>query len=185
MRDLVFYESLLERETIMLADFDPEVVMIVSQPFRISTIVGGKRKVHTPDYAELLAGGQIVVVNCKPADLASTPEILELHDWVSRTLRQAGISHRVVTEMPPQRAINFSSISHMRNPRWSAHLPVDVVAAACVKPMSVDDLVSAVATDIAGPIALACVRKLLWTRALKTDLDVALTGATIVEASVG
>ena len=36
MGDLVGYESLLERDRLMLADFDREVVAVASQPFGVS-----------------------------------------------------------------------------------------------------------------------------------------------------
>ena len=44
--DLVGYESLLERDRLMLADFDRDVVAIASQPFGITGQVGGSVRRH-------------------------------------------------------------------------------------------------------------------------------------------
>ncbi|OFE15309.1 hypothetical protein BA895_06100 [Humibacillus sp. DSM 29435] len=66
----VGYESLLERDRVLLADFDPAVVGIVSQPFWISgrdEACGEVRRRHAPDYLLSLRDGCHVVVGVKPA----------------------------------------------------------------------------------------------------------------------
>lgn len=183
MQDIVLYESLLERETVMMADFDQRVLQIVSQPFRLTALVGGKIRTHTPDYALLGIDAAVDVVNCKPEHLLTDPKVEELHAWVHRAISQAGLRHRVVSELPQPRSTNLAFLSHMRNPRWRSGLPLDVVAAAAETPVTIDALVKAMAPDLAPEISLSCVRALLWLQILVTDLDTALSGASIVRLS--
>jgi len=173
--DLVLYESLLERQTIMLADFDTNIVGIISQPFRIVALVAGRRRFHTPDYALVHMDGEMEIVNCKPHDHVKKPAVVELHTWVEAVLGQAGLRHRVVSELPSQRATNLAFIAHMRNPRWLMSLPIDVVAAECVEAITLGALVDALAPALDAPTVIACVRALLWIQVLFVDLDAPIT----------
>ncbi|MFD7183872.1 TnsA-like heteromeric transposase endonuclease subunit [Streptomyces sp. NPDC056637] len=63
----VGFESWLERDHLMLLDFDPLVTGIASQPFRLSWQGPvGKRLRHTPDFFARLADGTGVVIDVRP-----------------------------------------------------------------------------------------------------------------------
>lgn len=49
----------------MLADFDPEVVWIVSQPFLLEAVVAGQTRRDVPDFALVDRQGVITVVDVK------------------------------------------------------------------------------------------------------------------------
>lgn len=67
--DLVGYESWLERDRLLLLDFDPDVVGIVSQPFWLFwTAADGKARSHVPDYFARLADGSALVLDCRPVN---------------------------------------------------------------------------------------------------------------------
>jgi hypothetical protein len=68
MRDLVGYESWLERDRVMLMDFSPEVVAFSSQPFWLTWPAGRKRRRHAPDYFARLADGSGLVVDVRADD---------------------------------------------------------------------------------------------------------------------
>ncbi len=60
------YESWLERDRLMLLDFDPLVTSMSSQPFRLSWAdLGGKRVRHTPDFFVRRADGTALVVDVR------------------------------------------------------------------------------------------------------------------------
>ncbi|MFD7282323.1 TnsA-like heteromeric transposase endonuclease subunit [Streptomyces sp. NPDC059862] len=60
-------ESWLERDHLMLLDFDPLVTSVSSQPFRLSRAgAGGKRVRHTPDFFVRRADGTGLVVDVRP-----------------------------------------------------------------------------------------------------------------------
>jgi hypothetical protein len=181
MRDLVFYESRLERETLLAADFDAEVEEIIAQPFRMRAVVDGKARMHTPDYALLRSGGRIEIVNCKPRAYLSDPKVIALHTWVGAALRQAGIRHRVSSEMPVVRRANLESLAHLRNPRWSSGLPLERVAAAVTNPISIGDLRSLLRSEMTGPTVNLTLRALLWHGVLETNLDELLSSQSVVQ----
>lgn len=56
-RDLVGFESWLERARVMILDFSPEVTAFSSQPFWLTWPDGPRRRRHVPDYFALLADG--------------------------------------------------------------------------------------------------------------------------------
>jgi hypothetical protein len=65
----VGFESWLERDHLMLLDFDPQVTGISSQPFWLRWLdEGGKAVAHVPDFFARRADGSAVVVDCRPAE---------------------------------------------------------------------------------------------------------------------
>ncbi|WP_331719945.1 TnsA-like heteromeric transposase endonuclease subunit [Streptomyces sp. NBC_00147] len=63
----VGFESWLERDRLMLLDFDPLVTGIASQPFRLSWQgLEGNRLRHTPDFFARLVDGTGVVIDVRP-----------------------------------------------------------------------------------------------------------------------
>ncbi|WP_309239191.1 TnsA-like heteromeric transposase endonuclease subunit [Streptomyces lunaelactis] len=63
----VGYESWLERDHLMLLDFDPRVTAVASQPFQLSwSGANGKRVRHTPDFFVRRADGTALVVDVRP-----------------------------------------------------------------------------------------------------------------------
>lgn len=63
----VGYESWLERDRLMLLDFDPLVTGMASQPFQLSWAgAGAKRVRHTPDFFVRRADGTGLVVDVRP-----------------------------------------------------------------------------------------------------------------------
>lgn len=60
----VGYESWLERDHLMVLDFDPEIVGIASQPFWLHWHDGRRRRRHAPDYWRILAVVATPVEGC-------------------------------------------------------------------------------------------------------------------------
>ena len=67
-RDHVGYESWLERDRLILLDFDPDVVGIASQPFWLHWRNGGAKRRHAPDYFVRLADGRARIVDVRAED---------------------------------------------------------------------------------------------------------------------
>ena len=63
------FESWLERDHVMLLDFDAAVVGIASQPFPLFWCDGaGKEVLGVPDFFVRHADGWAVVIDCRPAE---------------------------------------------------------------------------------------------------------------------
>lgn len=94
--DLVGYESLLERDRLMLlADFDRAVVAFASQPFGITDRIGDAIRRHVPDYLLHLVDGTVVVVDVKPAELVDKPKVALVLDWTAELMAQKGWRYEV------------------------------------------------------------------------------------------
>lgn len=63
---LVAYKSLLERDRLLAADFDRDVVAIASQPFGLTAQIQGSMRRHVPDFLLVGADGTPTVVDVKP-----------------------------------------------------------------------------------------------------------------------
>ncbi|MGG2464924.1 TnsA-like heteromeric transposase endonuclease subunit [Streptomyces sp. RGM 3693] len=64
----VGFESWLERDRLLLMDFDPSVVGIGSQPFWLHWHDGERERRHAPDYFVRRADGSAVVVDVRADD---------------------------------------------------------------------------------------------------------------------
>jgi hypothetical protein len=65
--DHVVYESRLELERLLLADFDPRVAAMWAQPCLLSQVVDGVERRNVPDFLFACGDGAVTVVNVKPA----------------------------------------------------------------------------------------------------------------------
>ncbi|MFI6935434.1 hypothetical protein [Streptomyces sp. NPDC050287] len=63
------YESWVERDAAMALDFEPAVVALASQPFRLVWPDGDREREHPPDCFARLADGTGAVVDVRPQDL--------------------------------------------------------------------------------------------------------------------
>lgn len=84
---LVGYESLLERDRLWLADFDPAVSWVSSQPFWVSGRDGSVLRRHVPDFLLQTTTG-FVVVDVKPAELVNDPHIAAVMAHVADSIQR-------------------------------------------------------------------------------------------------
>jgi hypothetical protein len=96
----VVYESRLELAVLLLADFDPSVYGIVSQPFLLHAAVDGVPRKHIPDYL-LLTGSGPVVVDVKPRRRLARPEVAQTFGWTRTLVEARGWRYEVRCEPPP------------------------------------------------------------------------------------
>jgi hypothetical protein len=78
----VGFESWVERDAVMLLDFDPDVIAVLSQPFclRWANQPGARR--HVPDFFARLADGSALVIDVRPDELigADDAEVVGIRD---------------------------------------------------------------------------------------------------------
>jgi hypothetical protein len=173
----VGYESWLERDQLMLLDFDPAVAGISSQPFWLSwSTDDGRTRSHAPDYFARLADGTGLVVDCRPAErikprdaaaFAATGRACELVSW----------QYRLVGTPDPVRVANVRWLAGYRHPR---HDLADTVVALRAVFVETAPLLAG-AENVGDPIAvLPVLFHLLWRHELVADLNTALHEATSV-----
>jgi hypothetical protein len=177
---LVGYESLLERDRVWLADFDPSVRWIASQPFWVSGRDGETLRRHVPDFLLDTAAG-LVVVDVKPAEMLAEAEVAEALDWCRRLCAGKGWSYEVWSGDDPVRLRNIRFLGAARRSRTVDEEALVKVAGAAEPGMTLAQLEAAVALD--APIARAAVLALLWSGRCSIDLSSPLSPASMLQAA--
>lgn len=77
----VVYESRLELDRPLLADFDPEVRGTFAQPCQLAARVRDRVRHHVPDFLLVMPSGTVRVVNARPADRLQGREIVQAPAW--------------------------------------------------------------------------------------------------------
>uniref|UniRef100_UPI003F494E4B TnsA-like heteromeric transposase endonuclease subunit n=1 Tax=Amycolatopsis sp. CA-096443 TaxID=3239919 RepID=UPI003F494E4B len=177
---LVGYESWLERDTLIVLDFDPDVVGIASQPFWLFwTTAEGKPRSHAPDYFARLADGSARVIDCRPADRIK-PRDAAAFEAARDACAVMGWSYEVVDSPGEVLLGNLRWLAGYRHPRHGLAEPARHLRAVFAKPGPLMSRVSVVGAPIA---LLPVLYHLLWRGDLHTDLSVPLHENSIVAAA--
>ena len=177
----VGYESWLERDHLMLLDFDPGVVAVASQPWWVFwTNERGQVRSHVPDYFARRVDADALVLDCRPAGRI-TPKDAARFDATRRACEQVGWRYHVVGASDPIVTANVRWLSGYRHPR---HELADV-AAALRHAFGEKTGLMAGAESAGDPIAvLPVLFHLLWRHELEADLSVPLHPDTVVATAV-
>lgn len=115
--DHVGYESWLERDHVMMLDFDLEAVAFSSQPFQLLLEGPGSRAVrHVPDFFARLADGTGVVIDVRPDDRIG-PKDAAVFAVTGEVCASAGWAYRRVGVLDPVFAANVRWLAGYRHPR--------------------------------------------------------------------
>jgi hypothetical protein len=163
----VGYESWLERDQIMVLDFDPDVVGLSSQPFQLTWERDGEKCSYTPDYFARLRDGTGVVIGVRGDDRIQ-PENAEAFAATERACKSVGWRFRQVGALGVAQAANLRWLAGYRHPRC-----LHVGRAASLRQAFSNPRALLDGTQLVGdPIAvLPTLFHLLWTHVLEADLD--------------
>ncbi|MBB4854029.1 hypothetical protein HNP40_001409 [Mycobacteroides chelonae] len=173
----VGYESRLELGRLVLADFDPSVSRIVSQPFLLQTRIERRTRRHVPDYLLLTDSGP-VVVDVKPAAQLDKPRIAATLQWTKELVEDRGWSFEVWTHAPRVEFANERFLAGYRNSRWFDPVLLQQLRDADLDGRSINEAQHQPGRQCA--VVRAAVLHLLWCRWLTTDMSRPLAGGTIV-----
>ena len=173
----VGFESWLERDHLMLLDFDAAVVGIASQPFWLRWIdESGSRVGHAPDYFARRADGSSVVVDCRPAERRTARDVAKF-DVSAAVCARLGWEYRLVGALDPTMVANVRWLAGYRHPR---HDVAQVVRLLCESFAAPTPLMAGTAA-VGDPIAvLPVLFHLLWRQELGADLSSPLHPETLV-----
>lgn len=160
----VVFDSRNEMENVLLLDFDPEVVDIVGQPFRIETPEWS----HVPDFFARRRDGSAQVLDVKPEAEQDAPDNQLLFTRMDAVCDDLGWGYAVLPEVPePLRRNVMLLAGHRRQPFDHGGLGRAIVD-ACATPTTIADLDRLhPVTAIVRPLVL----HLLWRRVLECDLE--------------
>ena len=164
------YESRLELARLVLADFDPAVCAIRSQPMRLSYVDGdGRTRHHVPDFALLYRDDRIRIVNVKPADRLSDPGVRALLDAAHGVLEKHGLETEIWSAEDPVVLSTVVFLAGYRNPRYFDESDLRAARQALHGGMTVAGAEAALRqAGLEEPRSVLL--HLMWTRQVRTDL---------------
>lgn len=170
----VGFESWLERDNLMLLDFDPLVVGICSQPFWLSWRDGhGGVRRHLPDYFARLADGAGLVVDVRAEDRIGERDA-EAFAATQVACASVGWEFRRVGALDPVFAVNLRWIAGYRHPRNAGRRAVRArLAEVFARPAGLFEGAEQAADRLE---ALPVLYHLLWCGVLCADLRDSVLG---------
>ncbi|MFL6073145.1 MAG: TnsA-like heteromeric transposase endonuclease subunit [Mycobacteriales bacterium] len=180
--DHVGFESWLERDQVMALDFDPDVVGLASQPFRIGWRQDGRFRSHVPDYFVRLGDGTGVVVDVRAEDRIAADDAA-VFAATARACESVGWLFRRVGGLGGVLAANLRWLAGYRHPRC-LHLGR---AAELRKVFDIARPLMDGVGRVGDPVAvLPTLFHLMWRQVLVVDLATApLSPSTLVMAGGG
>lgn len=172
----VGFESWLERDHVMLMDFDPGITGVASQPFWLHwQDDDGRLRRHAPDFFARRADGGGVVVDVRPDDQIPV-EDAEVFRMTAAACRQAGWEFRRAGTIDPVVRANVRWVSRYRHQRCRQ----EPAATALLEAFAVGGPLLAGAAQVGDPVAVLPVAyHLLWRHELGCDLSVLLGGTSM------
>jgi hypothetical protein len=165
------YESWLERDHVMLLDFDPQVTAVASQPFWLRWHDGERARRHAPDFFARRADGSGVVVDVRGEDRIE-PRDAEAFAATAAACAQVGWEFRRVGELDAVFAANIRWLARYRHPRCAGS---GDLARQLAESFAVPAPLRAGAAEVGDPLAvLPVLFHLLWRRELTADLTAGL-----------
>jgi len=107
------FESRLEHDRLLMADFDPDVQVLATQPLWLQGSDRGVRRRHVPD---VLMGTQsgLVFTDVKPAKFVQRPEVAAVLSWTACLCALRGWRYEVWSEPDPAILANLRLLSAAR-----------------------------------------------------------------------
>lgn len=162
----VGYESWLQRDQVMLMDFDPEVVAISSQPFWLSWSSAGGSRRHAPDFFARCSDGTALVVDvCAGARVS--PVSAEAFAVMAQACGSVGWSYRRVGAVDAVLAANVRWLAGYRHPRCFDPDRAARLRAVFGSPRTLSEGIAAAGERLEF---LPVLFHLLWTGVLVCDL---------------
>jgi hypothetical protein len=176
----VRFESWVERDVLMLLDFDADVVAVSAQPFWLSWVDERRKRRHAPDFFARRVDGSAVVIDVRPDDRVRD-EDAEVFGVTVRACASVGWGYRRVGVADPVLVVNVRWLSGYRHRRClNASVASALVQRLADGPMTVGDLAQAVGDRAA---VLPTLYHLMWRRVVEADQVVApLSARTVVYA---
>lgn len=173
----VGFESWLERDHLMLMDFDPVVRAVSSQPFWLCwRDREGRARRHAPDFFARLADGSGVVVDVRPDERIPARDA-ETFALTASACQAAGWGYRRSGELDPVLAVNVRWLSRYRHRRCLVPGIAAVLLEAFVGGRGLFE-----GAELAGDRlrVLPVLFHLMWQRRLVADLAAGPLGMTTV-----
>lgn len=163
----VGFESWVERDRVMLLDFDPDIVSLSSQPFWLSwQDREGARVRHVPDFFARRRDGSALVVDVRPEQRVRARDEV-VFSTTKQVCAAVGWDYQRVGCLDPVLAANLRWLAGYRHPRC-----LDALCGQRILEAVSGSLTLAQGVDRAGDrlAALPSLFHLVWAGAVTVDL---------------
>ncbi len=169
MQKHVTYESRLELQRLLIADFDPTVIKIHSQPFQLVADCEGRVRRHIPDFLLTHSDASVAVVNVKPEKRLKEAKVSDALAWAESVLAPKGWRHEIWTGDNQIFVENVRFLAGYRRDRMFDDLVLDAVL-HCADGQSIGGVESALEWRLAPDLVRPSILHLLWQNRLQTNL---------------
>lgn len=177
----VGYESWLERDHVMLLDFDPAVVGISSQPFWLFwSAADGRAVSHAPDYFARRDDGTAVVVDCRPAERRRSRDVAKF-EVTEAACAEVGWEFRLLGAADPVAVRNVRWLAGYRHPRHRLEPAASRLREVFAEPLALMDGAAVVGEPLA---VLPVLFHLLWSHELTVEVSMPLHGDSLVSSGM-
>lgn len=180
MGRLIGYESLLERDRVWLADFDPAVQAIASQPFWMSGRDGTVLRRHVPDFLLKTSTG-FVVVDVKPERMLADAHAAQILKWAGSACAARGWQFEVWTGANPVLLRNVRFLAAGRRELVDPEV-LRTVVERLHEGMSIAEAEAASRLD--PQVARGALLTLIWRGTWVTDLTEPLSPKSVLTRGV-
>lgn len=182
---LVSYESRLELMSLLMADFDPDVVDVVAQPFLLQAVVNGRVRRHVPDFLWRTTTGVVVVDVVRTRRLREEPGVVELCTWTQKVVSSVGWGYAVFSEQPIDLMRNLQFLSGYRRLRYISREALQEIRSRQHELVGrrIDDSLSMLRQVRPHPVMRSALLHALWTQEFVVDLDTPLRPYTVLGAA--
>lgn len=176
------YESLLERDRLLLADFCPDVHWIAAQPFWMRGLDGHEFRRHVPDILLQHRGGTFTVVDVKAEWLLKKPKAIDVLKWTDRLCRRRGWRYEVWSGADHTELTNVRFLSMAKRSRFVDRVASERISAVASGGMTIDEILtgSLQGNTVDRSAAMTALLEQLWLSKWSTDLRIPLSGKSIV-----
>jgi hypothetical protein len=181
-RGHVIYESRLELEALLLADFDTKVRRIVAQPFRLRADVSGRPREHTLDYL-LASDDGPVVIDVVRAERLTHPKVRFKCAWTRQVVESLGWSYVIRSEQDAALIGNVRFLAGHRRDWFVNQGAVDELRSRADG--LVGKTIGEAESQVTGhpqPLVRSALFHLLWRQEFTADLARPLCCSTVLEA---
>ncbi len=176
----VVYESRLELARLLLADFDPYVSVVWSQPCRLVATVDGAERSHVPDFLLASPSGEATVVNVKPAHRLGDVKVAEALAWPRALVAGHGWGYEVWSGCDAVVLENVRFLAGYRRPGLVGEELLDRARREIRDGEALGEAERRLAGDSPAWTVRPVLLTLLWRQEFTTDLSRPLSGASIL-----
>ena len=176
------YESLLERDRLLLADFCPAVEWMAAQPFWMRGYDGSTFRRHVPDLLLQHRNGAFTVVDVKPERMMKKPKVIDVLKWTDRVCRERGWQYEVWSGTNPTELSNVRFLSLAKRSRFVDRAASERVSAVAADGMTIDQILttSQDGSVVTRSAAMTALLEQLWLSRWATDLRIPLSGTSAI-----